>query len=495
MRLEELRAEIRPRRHWEACDLGCVLLRSCAGRAFTVWMLTALPLMVLVQILLRNHPGIAILVLWWLKPVYGKPVLRVISGALFGAVPTVGRVLREWPRMLLKNNLNVLLWRRFNRYRGIYLPVFELEGIRDRPRRKRRLAALRDGSSSASSVTMAFQVIELVIFLALLFAVWMLIPEGMREGFYLWLEDMFYFAGMTGVGRGLDPTLIWLLGWLYIAVLTLCEPFFVASGFALYFNARTILEGWDVELVFRKLRGRLQAMGIAALVGFAVMILPPGAMAGERVDGSEAREAAVEILADDDFRVDTEDVFLQEQDFKSGDEVSSTPQYNWLTTAFRVIFYTVCAVVLAVLIFALVRYIIEHRKRGSTPEPAPRAMRQLMVFQGMRISPETLPDDVPAAALEAWERGEPRQALALLYRGAIAWWLEYGALPIRESDTESDCLRRVQELDDPQRGNYFSTLTRWWIRLAYAGRPPDEGTFRGLVAGWPFEGKKKGGSQ
>jgi hypothetical protein len=43
----------------------------------------------------------------------------------------------------------------------------------------------------------------------------------------------------------------------YAAAIAIVEPFYVAAGFALYLNRRTLLEGWDLELAFRRLAARL----------------------------------------------------------------------------------------------------------------------------------------------------------------------------------------------------------------------------------------------
>ncbi len=40
-------------------------------------------------------------------------------------------------------------------------------------------------------------------------------------------------------------------------ILVFWEPVYVACGFSLYLNRRTVLEAWDLELVFRRLRQRL----------------------------------------------------------------------------------------------------------------------------------------------------------------------------------------------------------------------------------------------
>jgi hypothetical protein len=108
------------------------------------------------------------------------------------------------------------------------------------------------------------------------------------------------------------------------------------------------------------------------------------------------------------------------------------------------------------------------------------------VVMGLAVSPETLPDDVPAAALALWRQGRHHEALGLLYRGAISRVIEAGRVEIRESDTEGDCLRRVEQAGSAAQPDYFRGITGAWTRLAYAGRRPEDLEVETLCRQWPF---------
>ena len=90
------------------------------------------------------------------------------------------------------------------------------------------------------------------------------------------------------------------------------------------------------------------------------------------------------------------------------------------------------------------------------------------------IRPESLPDDVGAAALALWERGEQRAALALLYRGALSRLVHVHAVPIRASSTEGECLALARpRLAEPS-ARYAARLVEIWGcgRLWRAASPP-----------------------
>ncbi len=107
-------------------------------------------------------------------------------------------------------------------------------------------------------------------------------------------------------------------------------------------------------------------------------------------------------------------------------------------------------------------------------------------MMGMSVTPESLPDDVVAAARKAWHAGNHQLALSYLYRGSITWLVHRADVPIAESDTEGDCLRRVEAMQDTRVAPYFSSLTSSWVSMAYGKQKPDDHTMDQLCDTWPF---------
>jgi hypothetical protein len=91
------------------------------------------------------------------------------------------------------------------------------------------------------------------------------------------------------------------------------------------------------------------------------------------------------------------------------------------------------------------------------------------------IRPESLPDDIGAAARHLWERGDRRAALALLYRGMLSRLAHVHGVPIRDSSTEGDCLALARGRVPEERSEYLSRLVRMWQRFGY-GREDIETT-------------------
>ena len=59
-------------------------------------------------------------------------------------------------------------------------------------------------------------------------------------------------------------------------------------------------------------------------------------------------------------------------------------------------------------------------------------------------------------------------------------------MDIQESDTEGDCVRRVDRAGAMAHPEYFRGITGMWMRQAYAGCRPEDGEIELLCRQWPF---------
>jgi len=124
-----------------------------------------------------------------------------------------------------------------------------------------------------------------------------------------------------------------------------------------------------------------------------------------------------------------------------------------------------------------------HLNKSAPPPEPPK------VVMGMNITRESLPDDIVAAALAAWDAGQGREALSLLYRGALSWLVTQRRVPIRDSDTEEDCLAQVTLKAPQEESRFFQGLTGAWVQTAYATLPLRREDVVALCKAWPFAGK------
>jgi hypothetical protein len=468
MRLDDLQAELRQRNPWEAIDLGFAMARRWWRPLVASWCAAVLPVGALIALSLHSRPWLAVLLLWWLKPLWGRVPRFVLSRALFGATPTIRAVLSA---KLWRRAPGDLLWRRPDPLRLFLAPISDLEGLSGAARRRRRAVLGQRGSGAALALSVIGVLMELAVVLGLAGLVLLMLPDDPRYAAEVVLDRI-------AIG---DPP-AWLsaaMPGVYLAAVSLVEPLVVAGGFGLYINRRTRLEGWDVELAFRRLAARLQGVLTAGLLLLALALLPAVADAQETDPGE-----ALQIVRQQREFVPV----VVEQRWKyryewppSWMELSPEAQklVPYLGEMIRVVAFGVLAVGLAVLLGLVLRHVrLPARRRREEPVP--------LTTRAGALPPDDapLPADLAARAWSLWCDGRHPEALSLLYRGALADLIAAG-LRIEEGATEGDCLRRVRSAGlSPDRVAYFAELTRCWMALAYARRTPTTEQARALCTAW-----------
>lgn len=519
MRLEGLTVALRQRTSWEATDLGIALTRAHARTVWLSWIAVSLPVFVLLNLgaALIDAMWLASLLLWWLKPVFDRAPLFVLSRAVFGATPSVRETLRMQRSWGWRSMVGWLTWRRLHPSRALLLSVDLLEGLTG-SRRSERVRVLQRAASGTSMMTTLLGVhMELVLWLAVGLLALMFVPveffTDAAESFWRTLFD--------------DPPL-WaecLSNFVYWLAMSLVEPFYVGAGFGLYLNRRTQLEAWDVELAFRRLAARLTATA-TALLPFVFGVLMMGASlqagAGEPTDavGGAAAESSSQIPADTppqslrrvfagsyvdagDFDASVKKAYTDpdlnpkttqsvwEPRDKTKKESTSdplapkSPMRLWLEAFGGVVAFVAenaLWIVLALLVALLVRYhrvwlpwISERFERERTPDAL--ATHDIAL-------PEDLPDDLPGAVRALWRKGRQRDALALLYRAAVLRLDESLGTTLPPGATEAECLRRSRRLGDTDYAQLFARIVRCWQAAAYARRLPSAGDLEGLLDAW-----------
>ncbi len=511
MRLEELTVRLRRRSAWEALDLGHALLRAWAGPAYRAWCVTYLSVgMVLMAVFgfLWEWPMGSILALWWLKPLFDRVLLWTYSLALFGQNATLADAVRALPGILRQPGvLSGLTVRRLSLSRSFLLPVWQLEQQSGAAARARFRVLGRRASGSAAWLTVVCAHLVLVLcFSIVLLAEW-LMPVG-SEGLIL-RAGLFSISGEAPWWRDI------LIVLAYMAAETLVEPLYVASGFSLYLNRRSELEAWDIDLAFRRLAARLSeaahtGVGLAALLLLCAVLLagPVPAHAKTAVQTTPVPASAApaspaqcvirEILADPVFGREIEEKRWKlrqgNEEVKEREPSSLDPYIDKLARMFealvgglRVVAWGVAIVVAAFLVYLVIRY-RAYWLPGGRPAPPPPEF-----LFGLDVRPQSLPDDVAAAARAALAAGRIEEALSLLYRGALVVLLHRLQVEFRAGDTEDDCLARVRGRLQFAAEDYFRRFLEYWRHVAYARHVPPMSDLEALCSGWEeYFGRREG---
>lgn len=506
MKLEQLTVQLRLRSSWEAIELGMALVRRDAAAIWKPWCLVTLPVLALVNALgwAWDLIGLAGFVMWWLKPVFDRIPLYVISRSVFAATPTVRDTLRAQWRWGWKPMLHYLTWRRLSPARSLFLPVDLLEGVQGGRLRERRRVLGGAVYGNAALLTLICMHFEVAIGIASLAAIAMftpleLLPETLRTTWTLLFEQ-----SPAWVNIGLN-----VVAWLAVSII---EPFFVGAGFGLYLNRRTELEAWDVEIVFRKLRQRLAAGATLAMLVMAVVLLPHSApvhaqeaspppaastpaagnadttpnlpaIFGEHYrDDARFRKAATQAYRDPSLnRTRVQKAWERRE--KPEEKPPETGNWAWLGALAGIVAFIgewglwiiAALIVLALLLTA--RYWLPWM-RGSVAR-VPRLDNKAKVEP--IAAPLPLPDDVAAVARRLWREGQHRDALALIYRAGVVALARRLHTTLPPGATEAECLRASRRLEANEDRQLFARIVRVWQYAAYAQRDPEEAEFEALL--------------
>ncbi|KPN93657.1 DUF4129 domain-containing protein [Pseudomonas nunensis] len=505
MRLSDATVVIRPRNSWEAMDLGVLLTQRHRRLLMTSWAIVTLPVFILLSLLLWDSPSLAVFIFWWLKPAFERLPLYILSKTLFGEPPSLKQALREWPRLLKPQLLASLTWRRLSLSRSFLMPVVQLEGLDGTARQQRLRVLLQRNAGAAQWLTIIGVHLESALWIGMMVLFYLLLPQQIELDW----DWQTLIAATTHDWRWLEH----LTNAFYALVLVVWEPIYVACGFSLYLNRRTVLEAWDIELVFRRMRQRLGSAAVALLL--AVLVMMPTAQsvwAAEPVISPDTPRLLDQPLTSQASR-DSIKAILEQPPFKNKESVTryrfgedkpegaktkddgttpewlkallrllDNPRFGALATLIEVLLWGTVIAAIGLLIWRyrdwLQAFVSRRPARHHKVErPAPK---QLF---GLDVHHETLPADVAASAEALWQTN-PREALGLLYRALLSRLLHDFNLPLKDADTEGQVLERIGQLQQPALLAFSQTLTRHWQNLAYGHRLPPAQLQQELCDGW-----------
>ncbi len=500
MNLDQVTIEIRPRNPWEAVDLGLLMARRWWWPLTRIWLLVTLPLFLLLNLLPQGWLWLSYTLVWWCKPLFERPLLFLLSHAVFGEMPDTRTALRAFPALAGRQWFASLTWRRLSPSRSMDLPVLQLEDLGGSRRQERISLLHREGSGPAIWLTIIGVHLETFMALGFFLLLYALIPSEVDiDLLSLFTDPDFWFEHLVCLGN-------------YLAM-ALVAPFYVACGFSLYLNRRITLEAWDIDIAFRRILAKRRATtGLASLLvllaGLGLFSPLPVEAQTDAAPASElpyTRESAKshiqEVLRGDDFeRTQTHryPVFFDRESTgdKAGEDDDS-PFLDWLQTLFEyrdqitsvaklleICLWLAVAALILLLILRYRHWLAAYLPRSVVVAEPPRPV----TLFGMDVTRESLPEDVSNSALALLQAGDYRGALALLYRASLSRLLDAG-LDIEDGHTEEECLHLARIYSHKQSRassavRYFASLTRAWQRLAYGHLAPEPHLAEELCRHW-----------
>jgi hypothetical protein len=380
-------------------------------------------------------------------------------------------------------------------------PVALLEGVSGAVASRRRHALVMANSSSVATLLFACIAIEVGCTAGISLGALMLMPDELQ----FILADLFSTDWDDLLGR--------MTVGAYALAIALCEPLYVASGFGLYIDRRTTLEGWDIELAFRKMTRRLASTAAAAalLVAAALhgaaaqaqshdaSVVDAGAPAAAQAEGpysmgaasperrlpqpevaedGQAEAAMARVLARPELQREHVEEHWELRRRAESSEPSAWPAWvetfaKHIANSTAVLIWALAAVALAVLLYMFVENVRQARQLivpAVTPATAPDVLIRFDKLPGRPLAPSQV---VPRAR-ELLAAGDTTAALSVLYVGTLAALVLLDSVEVPAQATEGECLRRVAAAPiAPARRDLFVELTKRWQLSAYAHVVPE----------------------
>lgn len=495
----------RPRSAWQAIDAGMLLARTHYWKLLALWLFFAIPVVSLIFALIKFEVvGYWLLFLgWWFKPLNELPILMYLSRVLFNQPTSVRQALKETRPQLLRLFKTYLTLSRFSPARAMTAPVVYLEHQKGKARRK-RVNTLTNATTRAYTLMLSWLHIEAIGFYVLMPILYFFI--------YGALEFDELFKKFIDSDQLLNTADLFIYTVVPMVLAALVGPFYVASGFLLYINRRMHLEAWDIEHKFEDLESKHSQRGappqfasvsMLMIIGSAVVITSLSFLPIDTTHAQESKKLApVESIRDSvqsiydsgDFGGSKTSMSLRfkkrpPKEGKEKKEDSDKSKFNfnmqWLATAFETLFdvsraivYLLAGTLIALVLWALLKFMPDSWEFARR-----KPQLELLDVEHHPLT-KTLPTDIATAARAALKNGNHREAISLLYRGALRTVMQRHALSIPKSATERECQYWVAQCDVEQQTNDFKQVVNEWSSVAYANIQPTPEHTHDLIDFW-----------
>jgi hypothetical protein len=243
VQVESFAIRLRQRSAMEAADLGVRLCQNSASSVFRCYFVVAIPIMVFALASFEIASWLPAFAVWWLKPWLDRTILFVLARSAFGQPTSIKDLWKAQRQVWWSGLFRSITTRRLSPWRSFTQPVYQLEGLSGDKLRK-RVRQIRSGKAGAALLmTGAFNLGELAVSLSLMTLLVLFTTNGV---------DVSVFEAIFKMIRDDEAQTQFVSSLAYILAVLAIEPFYVASGFAMYINRRVDLEAWDIEQEFRR---------------------------------------------------------------------------------------------------------------------------------------------------------------------------------------------------------------------------------------------------
>ena len=451
--MRQLSIKVRARTPKEALNLGFMVARlygfSLLRTLLPLWGVAVL--LALVVWAVSGDPLWAIVVVWWLKPLYERPPLVRLSRLVFHEEADFWR---EQKSAFAPGIIAELTLLRFARAMAPVRHALRLLEEVDGRAYRERLRFFR-GSGASNGLLFLLMLLEAVWLLAMLYVL-----PPFEIDWSLYLQDYAAF----------HEAAYWLyasLAVLYFPLAALTTLLYVACGFMFYLNRRIISEGWALALDLQALAARLPALLLTVGLAFAVFHVPP-ALAGHAQQDKAWVEARVNDEKSGPYA--WREVPFQES-LDDGSPVAWQPPGSGFGEVSRVLLIGGAIVLAAWLLIMVAQH--GHRRGHRQKKSSHDAARMQVYHDGAAPSRD--------AALAQWQAGNMIAALAALYVRLVAEPERHQLPAFIRGESESEYLQRAQAQVSSGQQQFLRDFFALWQRGVYGHEVLARETVRAVI--------------
>jgi len=285
MRLDQMTVALRVRTPWQAMDLGLRMVRANARAIWGPYFLFAGSIFIASNLLAYYLDAMWLgwFFVWWLKPLFDRIPLHVLSHVTFGNHPKFRETLRAPFQWRFGLWFSWLTYRRFSFWRSMSMPIDILEGLNTERLSLRRSVLI--GNVSTQMIGLGFVCILFErLFVASFFTlVYLFVPNELKQDNMEVLYNTLFLNPPEWASLAFNAA--------FFVSIAIVSPFYVGAGFAAYLNRRTQLEAWDIEIAFKRIAARLKQTS-AMLLFLGVMMGGMGFSADSLAQAIDAEPVA-----------------------------------------------------------------------------------------------------------------------------------------------------------------------------------------------------------
>lgn len=492
MELNKLSFAARYRSPSQVFDLTLLFVKENLWSMSKIYLCMLVPVALLAYLVMPLQ--YASLLVWWLKPLFERPLLDFLAKRTFSAPTSTWSCLKSVTKLRLGSVLLMLTLHRLSPNRAFLSAVDQLEKQRGDKARKRK--NLLSGRYSAKQTWWMFCCLhmEMLVLFGLGALIYAFVPQGVN------LDEQFLYDSLE---NGKLENIYWFL---YLPSIAIVAPYFTTGGFLMYLNSRIKLEAWDIELSFKQIANKYSK--VVASIFFACVLLQPNhqvfaqpadnraSLAAEKESQNKYAEDMRKLVADiyeDNELIATQKTWeIVPKKDKNLDSHSWPNWINGIIDFFRavskispIIGYLAWAM-LILLVGWLCWLIYKHGVSWGISNNSDEKLHSKLPSADLPsffadVVTEDWPQDLISAALKAITQGNNRLALSYTLRHVLLFADQHCELALHSSMTENECKKAVLSQMPRHFHEVYDKVFYYWMLSAWAHQEIEPNQIREIV--------------